>query len=175
MIELLVVIGLLAILTSLLFPALFAHLEGARIRDAESQLRIFQAALARYRGELGDYPPSAGTGDNAGAETMLAHLLTREGGGPFLTEGVIAQWLGDADDDGRQELADPWGNPWVYFHPSDYPRGGVYYTVSGKRLQVEPVKKDRIYLNRTTYQLWTCGPNKADESGQGDDIGNVRR
>jgi general secretion pathway protein G len=176
-IELLVVIGIIAILASLLFPVLSAQMERARIDEARSQLEIFRAALELYSGPdaFGDFPPSswAGAGDNAGAERMLDCLRTSERGGPFIKQRTIRPWLGDTDDDGREELLDPWGNPWIYFHNSDYPGGAVYYVIDMSRRTVSPVKRGDVYVNPTSYQLRAAGPNKSDESGEGDDIGTA--
>ena len=172
-IEILVVVGIIAVLASLLFPALLAHLEGARIEETRAQLRIIEAALSQYQNQFGDYPPSYGEGDNPGAESLLAALCTTENGGPFLKEREARRWAGDADGDGRKELVDPWKNPWIYFHNSDYTQGEVYYTFKGRRWQVKPVKSGGAFLNLTSYQLWACGPNKTDEAGAGDDVGNV--
>ena len=171
--EVIVVIGIIAILASLLFPALFAHLEGARINETKAQLRILEGALSQYQREFGDYPPSSGAGDNAGIETMLACLRTTERGGPFVREHVIERWLADTDGDGRQELVDPWKTPWIYFHPMHYTAGAVHCRSEEKRFEVEPVKKGDSFLNLTHYQLWACGQNKTSESGQGDDVGNL--
>ena len=184
--ELVIVVGIVAILISLLFPALKAHFEGARINEAKAQLLVLKAALAQYQREFGDYPPSSGYGnssDNAGNEIMLACLRPRLRIRPFTKEikekeGIIARWLGDTDGDGWPEFLDPWKNPWIYFHPSDYSRGAVYYTRKGKRITVEPARKGDVYQNLNSYQLWCCGPNLTDESdksGLGDDIGNLMR
>lgn len=173
LIELLVVIGIIALLAALSFPALMAQFEGARINEMRSQLRILEAALSQYQREFGDYPPSSGVGDNAGAETMLAGLRTTAKGGPFIKAHIIERWLGDTDGDGRQELLDPWKTPWIYFHPAEYTAGAVRYRSKGGGFDVKPVKKGEAFLNLTHYQLWACGPNKADESGGGDDVGNL--
>ena len=172
-IEVLVVIGIIALLAALSFPAFMAQLEGARIDEMRSQLRIIEAALSQYQREFGDYPPSSGGGDNAGTETMLASLRTTEKGGPFLKERIIERWLGDTDGDGRRELLDPWKTPWIYFHPAEYTAGAVRYRSKDSGFEVKPVKKGEAFLNLTVYQLWACGPNKADESGAGDDVGNL--
>jgi len=175
MIELLVVIGVIAILLSLMLPALFAHMEGARIQEMQDHLKVIEAALAQYHGAFGDYPPSPGDGTNSGSESLLACLRTQEVGGPFIEERLIRSWVGDSDGDGEPELIDPWQNPWVYFHPSDYTRGAVEYKVKGKAIPVSPCKKGDVYKNLTSYQLWACGPNQSSEAGQGDDAGNLER
>ncbi len=178
MIEMLIVIGIIAILASLLLPTLRAHFEAARIDEMKSQLGIIEAALELYKSAFGDSPPSSAAGNtiNAGNELLLAGLLTKQGGGPFVQPDRIARWLDDGDGDGRREIVDPWRTPWVYFHPSDYTGGEVYYKCRGKQVIVRPATKkenENVYENLTSYQLWAWGPNRADESGGGDDAGNI--
>jgi general secretion pathway protein G len=175
LVELLVVIGIIALLAALAFPVYLAHLEAMKAEQMKAQLKVFQSALELYHQEWGAFPPSAGSGANAGIEAMLAALRSPEGAGPFIKERRIRSWTEDTDDDGRAELVDPWRNPWIYFHPSDYAGGGVYYMIDGQQKQVAPVKKGDTYENLVSFQLWACGPNATDESGRGDDCGNVGR
>lgn len=172
-VEILVVVGIIAIIAAISFPAFMAQTERAHIEEMRSQLRILDAALSQYQREFGRYPLSSGTGDNAGIETMLAGLRATAGGGPFIKEHLIERWLTDADGDGRQELADPWRTPWIYFHPAYYKSGAVQYRSEARAFEAEPVKKGGVFLNLTKYQLWACGPNRVNESGDGDDVGNL--
>ncbi len=174
-IEVLVVIGIIAVLAAIAFPAYLAYLENAKIQETQSQLGILDAALAQYQREFGDYPPSPIGDDNAGTETMLAALRTTERGGPFIKEHIIARWLRDTDNDGRQELADPWRTPWIYFHPASYTAGPARIRSSEHTFEAQPSKQGDTYRNLVTYQLWSCGPNRTDEAGVGDDIGNLVR
>ena len=172
-IEILVVVGIIAIIAAISFPVFMAQLERAHVEETRSQLHILDAALSQYQREFGDYPLSSGTGDNAGIETMLACLRAKTGGEPFIKEHLIKRWLTDTDGDGRQELADPWRTPWVYFHPAYYKSGVAQYRSETRAFEAEPVRKDDIFLNLTKYQLWACGPNRVNESGGGDDVGNL--
>ena len=171
-VELLVVIGVIAILVALLFPAIKAQMESARTEEMRAQLEIFRAAIEMYQGQFADFPTSAGPGDNAGIEVMLACLRSTEGGGPFILERKIRNWLDDTDGDGRQELVDPWGNPWIYFHHLEYAVPDVYYIIKGNRVLIQAVKAKDSYRNHTSYQLRACGPNETSEHGRGDDAAN---
>jgi prepilin-type N-terminal cleavage/methylation domain-containing protein len=171
-VELLVVIGVIAILGALLYPAIKAQKESARIEEMRAQLEIFRAAIDMYQGHFADFPPSLGTGDNAGIEVMLACLRTTQGDGPFILERRISTWLADTDGDGKQELVDPWGNPWIYFHHLEYDVPDVYYILNGNRVLMQATKAKDSHKNHTSYQLWACGPNKTNQSGKGDDVAN---
>jgi len=174
-IEILVVVGIIAIIAAIAFPAFMAHFEKAHVEETRGQLRILDGALSLYRQEFGDYPPSSGAGDNAAIETLLACLRTPTRGGPFIKERLIGRWLTDADADGRQELADPWRTPWIYFHPASYTAGVAQYRSAERAFEAKPVKESGAFLNLTKYQLWACGPNRTDESGSGDDVGNLMK
>lgn len=172
-IEILVVVGIIAIIAAIAFPAFMAQTERAHVDEMRSQLGILDAALSQYHTRLGDYPLSFGTGDNAGIETMLAALRSKTDGGPFIQEHLIQRWLSDTDGDGKQELADPWGTPWIYFHPASYTSGVASHRSEERTFGAEPVKKRGVFLNLTKYQLWACGPNGVNESGDSDDVGNL--
>jgi len=178
LIELLVVVAIILLLAALTFPALQAHFENARIGQARNQLAVLEAALAQYQRAFGDYPPSSGPGDNPGSESLAASLRTALNGGPFLNPNAAKISVADIDNDGRPELLDPWKNPWIYFHPADYTAPAPFYRFGSRRTEVSPARKpgdEKVSLNLTTYQLWSCGPNKTGQSGQGDDIGNVHQ
>lgn len=174
-IELLIVLGVVAVLASQFFPFFMFRLEEVRLREAEGQLRVLETALEAYRNALGDYPLSHGNGSNPGIETMLAALRSTQGGGLFISESGIARWLGDTDGDGLQEVLDPWQNPWIYFHPADYENEAPIHVINGIRRAAYPAEKGEEFRNPASYQLWTCGQNQGNESGEGDDTGNIRQ
>lgn len=174
LIELLVVVGILAVIMSLLFPVFASYFQTARIQRAQGQLALLEAGIAQYHSRHGDYPPSAGDGENAGIESLVHHLLHSEGG-PFVSPRQIRDWLGDTDGDGADEVLDPWGNPWIYFHHSSYAAEDVYYMIDGQRVNVEAGKSGGRSVNPTSYQIWSCGPNEVNQSGHDEDIGNLRR
>jgi len=174
-IELLVVVGIIAVLASILFPVLLAHLEQAKVTRMRAQFQQIESALEKYHGRWGAYPPSTGGEDNGGVEALLEHLRAAGDGGPCILERRIAGWVEDTDGDGRAELVDPWRGPWVYFCSTNYDQGVVHYILRGRRIAAEPAREGEAYANPTSYQLWACGPNQTNESGQGDDVGNLRK
>ena len=80
-------------------------------------------------------------------------------------------------------MLDPWGMPYIYLHNRDY--GSLtrdVYTVEGRNESglfampsiVKAVLKqgasDADYVQPYGYQLWSCGPNRFNDNGTGDDI-----
>jgi len=167
--EFLVVIAVIAAAAALLLPVWTARRQQARIGVAREDLRTLVAALGLYRDRFGGYPPSSAPGENAGAEALAESLLAGPGGALLRDEPR----LGDTDGDGRRELLDPWGNPWVYLHASAYRKEGVFYRLDGDRQPVEPARKGDAFIHAASYQLWACGPNGTSEAGWGDDVANV--
>ena len=131
---------------------------------------------------------------NEGSESLLAHLTSRKQGGPF--HGAVADdRLSNTDADklttkdntvvrntldwtrGNNtllEYTDMWGNPFVYLHNRDYgnTKKMQYLDVQGRAVSIEASKskKTESYHDSTTFQIWSFGPNRTNENGQGDDI-----
>ena len=148
--ELLVVLGIIAILAGILTPSLMAMRKKAQRNEAALRIQRIEVALGSYQGDFGDYPPTSideeytdftigGNGVNDGAESLLGHLATQDQGGPYLGD-VPEEWIENTDEDAvgdpafvekirwiygdaqLREIVDPWGNPYVYFHNRDYER-----------------------------------------------------
>ena len=81
MIELLTVIGIIALLVGLLIPALNMVNTMAKEAKQKAQITAIELALTAFRNDYGDYPPSSwdrppvGKGDYCGAQKLAEALL----------------------------------------------------------------------------------------------------
>ncbi|MBI5365412.1 MAG: prepilin-type N-terminal cleavage/methylation domain-containing protein [Planctomycetes bacterium] len=193
LIEVLIVIAIIGILAGLAVPALVGAKRQSRIRAAQADLSGLKAALEVYNTRFGDYPPSslAAYGvkvneTNNGVESLVACLQSTLKNGPFgdwkeeryvnldeddAGKNLTSWWFGDTQ---LRELADDWGNPYVYYHCRDYaqPDAAAQYTVNGATVETAPGKseKTKAYHNPRTYQIWSCGPDETNQNGEEDDV-----
>ena len=108
LVELLVVIGIIAILAGLLLPAVNKMRRSAQITGQQADFVTISNALEQYRADFGDYPrnvvlPRWNTNATAGPPTLAPEFLTLAtallGPGPAITEpvnGIVE--LGDGND-----------------------------------------------------------------------------
>ena len=80
MVELLIVLGIIAILVGLLVPALSTVKNMAKETRQKAQLSTIELALTAFKNDYGDYPPSnltpaEPTGDHCGAQKLAEALL----------------------------------------------------------------------------------------------------
>jgi type II secretory pathway pseudopilin PulG len=80
MMELLIVLGIIALLVGLLVPALSAVRKMAKETKQKAQLSTIELALAAFKNDEGDYPPSDWTpapftGDYCGSQKLAEALL----------------------------------------------------------------------------------------------------
>lgn len=198
LVELLVVIGILAVLAALLLPVIGVGQQRAMVRTAEVRIELLAAAIEQYAADFGDYPPSSlrdlgvrTNGVNEGNKALVRCLTTPERNGPYieLDEEDLQSLSGDrlvGEDPTRSilqtpvllELVDPWGNPYVYFHHRDYRGGDPYerYTIGGEeqRCRPEPSEKTGQYPAFGRFLLWSAGPDGVNENGRGDDVTSWR-
>jgi general secretion pathway protein G len=104
MIELLIVIVILGLLASLVFPKMFSKVDSSKRKIAVSQMRMLETSLDTYRLDLGDYPQSL---------SLLLASNEINWDGPYLPKKVPL---------------DPWGNPYVYKIPGE--NGAPFYLAS---------------------------------------------
>jgi prepilin-type N-terminal cleavage/methylation domain-containing protein len=196
MMELLVVIGVLAVLAGLIFPAVSAARRKAASTSTKAMIERLKLAAESYSADFGDFPPSslssvgvAGNGVNEGIESLIRCVTTRASQGPYLTD-FDEKLLSNTDGDSLPktdpvdstiaskelfELADAWGNPLVYYHSRDY-KGGAklerYLLMNGERATCKPRPSDKTksFPNPTTFVIWSVGPDGVNEDGQGDDV-----
>ncbi|BEV73033.1 MULTISPECIES: type II secretion system major pseudopilin GspG [unclassified Paludibacterium] len=98
LLELLVVILIIALLTSVIGPRLFQQVSNARVRTAQSQMKTLQDALVRYRLDTGAYPDA----DQGLQALQVAPTGVSGWMGPYLQEAIPA---------------DPWGHPYIWRNP----------------------------------------------------------
>jgi hypothetical protein len=150
--------------------ALESSLPAAPSSDAPDASRnVAGAAIAALRvrlevikTETGFYPSSRGGADDAhrGIEAVCAALPSAQRA-RFRTA--------DLDGDGRLELLDPWGRPYVYWSADDYPspqKLSVGQTISALRQPGPRVG----YVGTRRFQLFSLGLNGRSDGGAGDDV-----
>jgi prepilin-type N-terminal cleavage/methylation domain-containing protein len=194
LIELLVVICILSILISLSVVALTVGLNASHANATEAMLNDLSAAIVNYKQKWGDYPPTtiddlggrAPNDINAGIESLVACLSSRNKGGPFFQRD---DHLSNVDGDhldrnltnwyfGTNELfeyKDYFDNVILYFHNKDYEKsrpGLTRYKLSagGEEFVVQPEvhATTKSYVNAGRFQLRSAG--RDGKPGTGDDI-----
>lgn len=105
--EMLVVIGIIALIAAVLTPGLMSQMGRARAKAAQLQLETVAASVEMFRNDVGRYPTAA---------EGLAALVTEPAG----VEGWSGPYLRD-----RKALNDPWNHAVVYEPAAD----GEHFTV----------------------------------------------
>jgi general secretion pathway protein G len=99
LLELLVVLGIIALLAALVAPQVIRYLSDARSSTANAQLKNIESAVELYYLDNGRYPS---------AETGLEDLIT--------APASVAGWKGPYLKK-KQGLVDPWGKRFIYTFP----------------------------------------------------------
>lgn len=98
LVELLVVIVIIALLSSLVAPKFFGKLDDAKVKTAYTQMQMLSTSLDSFRLDAGRYPTS-----EEGLKILWAKDSDLKGwNGPYLPKKVEE---------------DPWGNPYNYKMP----------------------------------------------------------
>ncbi len=97
LIELLVVLVILGLLAGLVGPRLFTKVDSAKVRTAETQIKMLKTVLQTYRLDVGSYPST---------EQGLAALNARP------SDNGSKLWQGPYLDEDLP--LDPWGSSYVY-------------------------------------------------------------
>lgn len=106
--EMLVVLGIIALLAALVAPRVVRYLSTARTESAAIQINNISSALELYYLDVGDYPP---------AETGLEALLEA----PADVPGWNGPYLNKASG-----LQDPWDRPYLYRYPGEHGSFDIY-------------------------------------------------
>ena len=170
LVELLVVIGILAILAALITPAIFQARVSARNAAIKAEIDMLHMAIMNYKNEYGSFPPCVSVAGTSGpAATHVKRLFPRSTPNPDSRspENALVRWLRGYSSDptdpfgaGRKKMFDfdesrvtsadeyhPSGkpeSPYVYIDAANYGTAfGLYQSVSG--------------LNPDTFQILSAG------------------
>ena len=186
LVELLVVVAIIAILISILVPALSAVFESGRRKACMAEIQQLQSAISIYDGNYRDFPPSRleeiglhrSNKINVGNEAMVLCLSTAWKNGSYFE--FRDQQLSNSDSDSAPipvkklngsvfnthelfEMVDPWDNPYIYFHHSQLSEStSESYILQGEKTQVKPLmqsSKTGLIRGAGSYQLLSCGPD----------------
>jgi len=98
LVELLVVIVIIALLSSLVAPKFFGKLDDSKVKTTYAQIQMLSTALDSFKLDLGRYPTT-----NEGLEILwLKESSLKNWNGPYLPKAV---------------KADAWNNPYHYKYP----------------------------------------------------------
>jgi general secretion pathway protein G len=102
LLELLVVLGIIAMLAALVAPQVLRYLGDARSSTANAQLQNIASAVELYYLDNGSYPPS-----DAGLTALVTAPAALAGWkGPYLKK--------------KEGIVDPWGRSFLYKSPGDH-------------------------------------------------------
>jgi general secretion pathway protein G len=102
LLELLVVLGIIALLSALVAPQVIRYLSDARSSAATAQIKNLESAVELYNLDTGTYPPA-----DQGLQSLMVQPPNVGGWkGPYLKK-----------DSG---VVDPWGKPFAYKFPGEH-------------------------------------------------------
>lgn len=155
-IELLTVLAIIGILAGLILGASGEARKRALVTKAKASISSLETALGMFQSDLGGYP-SAGNANliNALSEdtgtyvigTQSYALPTTDWSGPYMNF--------QTNEISGGQFIDPWGNPYVYRTGTNHGTGANY--------------------TNNYMDIYSFGPNGADNSGSGDDVSNWKR
>lgn len=174
LVEMLVACSVVAILLTILFPALAAVRRNQKVQRTLATVEAIASGIQAYQNDFGIYPPAEFVaGVNRGNRSLVVLLNTKGGrSAPYLPSAFY--------ENGELRgplLLDEWERPLIYFDTTAMKEATLHeYDILGDRL-VRPAKGARDYCNFGRFQLWSCGPNGRNDSGRGrsqggDDIAN---
>jgi prepilin-type N-terminal cleavage/methylation domain-containing protein len=188
LVELLVVIGILALIATALLRNVIGANESANIAATTSLIAQLEQIGSRYETVkwIGDYPPDdfkdtsrknlriKRDSTNPGIESFLIFINRRGGRTEFLDENFFCNTDGDStgktlgklETNKKYEIKDAWGNPLVYFHKRHYGESQQYLTGGedeGPSEDVQTVQAwknaEGSYFRRGKFQIFSAGPD----------------
>ena len=108
LLELLVVLGIIAMLAGIVGPQVMKHLGESKIKTAKVQIEELVATLDMYKLDLGNYPTS-----EQGLKTLIESPdNAKNWNGPYLRKSKIP--------------VDPWQHEYVYVFPGKHGKFDLY-------------------------------------------------
>lgn len=102
LVELLVVLGIIAMLAALVGPQVIRYFGKAKADAAVAQIRNLESAIELYYLDVGAYPTA-----DAGLDALVSQPAGATGWrGPYLKK--------------KDGLVDPWGRPYIYRFPGEH-------------------------------------------------------
>jgi prepilin-type N-terminal cleavage/methylation domain-containing protein len=181
LIELMIVIGIIAILSVVLLPNIFSAEQGANATATEATMLQLQNGCNAFERQHGYYPPAdlknreagktdwkADNGQNTGIESLVVFLSQSRQTGADLTSLADRLTNTDGDDHGaeipqlgrrdRVEIADAWGIPLAYFDKFGMDKVQQVRLPEGDAVQVRARKRDDgSYYGAGKFQLLSAG------------------
>lgn len=180
LLELLVVLLIISILSTIAVGVFTKEVTRAKIAKARAEIAAIEIAVARYQIDTGMFPPSS-TGTALPPSGLNPDVPYRGSGylqvalrgslngdanaplserwrGPYLEwdENRIGPFAGLAAVTSKAELSylDPWGNPYYYASSEEYD------LVGATRLPLTSLyAATETYYNASTVQIFSLGPN----------------
>lgn len=194
LIELLVVIAIISLLAGMLTVTVGVARKKAQVGRAKVTMEAMKAAISGYEGRWGVYPPSTleevgvNTNEiNSGIESLLAHITRDNNYCSFeYKEELLSNLDSDSVTDDEfltaynwvfgdaqlREYLDPWDTPYIYIETDGYGKEFTITHQDGKKgvATAGTSEATATFHSPTTFQLWSCGPNRINENGGGDDV-----
>ena len=187
LVELLVVIGILAILAALITPAIFQARVSARNAAIKAEIDMLHMAIMNYKNEYGSFPPCFSVAGTSGpAATHVKRLFPRSTPNPDSRspENALVRWLRGYSSDptdpfgaGRKKMFD-FDESRVTsadeYHPSGKPNSPYRYIDAANYLsQGAEVDASGNYHNPDTFQILCGGLDETfGGTGAADDLSN---
>ena len=186
LIELMVVIIILALLFSILIPAVSSIMTSSLRKASAVEIQQIENALRLYESDYRDFPPSTlkelglkqENGINSGIESLVLCLSSRHKTASYYEFQEDKLENTDADispiplkvlvdsifnTNALLELVDPWGNPYIYFHSRDLTATTKQlYNIGGTETLVTPYSgesKTGLFPGYGRYQILSSGPD----------------
>lgn len=192
LVELLVVIAIIGMLLAIVLPALGSVMGSGRKSACKAEIQQLETALQVYESDYRDFPPSTileiGVREdnkvNSGNEALVACLSSIGKVTPYYE--FVEDRLINSDNDVSPvslqqltgssfrtkvlwELADPWENPYIYFHNRDLvPATKAFYILQEGKTEVKPnltLTKTGNVIGASRYQIVTCGADGKLQTG----------